>query len=571
MNFGNLDIHDLKSKFNKVKAAVLNLTELEQKVKEATNSDAWGASSSLMLEISQATYDYQGFNEVMPAVYKRFTEAGKSWRNIYKALTLLEYLIKNGSERVVDFARAHTYDLKALNNFNHIDEKGKDQGINIRHRAKIILDLLGDDNLIRDERAKAKANRNKYSGTGSDTAMGMGGSGGRYGGFGSQSKYQGYGPDSHQSERGGGFSDNGYSSGGFSDKPSSGSVSGSVEYSSNSLKSKSNDEFGDFQTGSGGAEKRQQEMDLLGFDEPAQSNAGGGDDWGAFSAAPVANKANDDFADFQAAPVLAPPPQNYVPAASGFANFASFSQPIPAQATSNNLLGGFSPPKNSSTSPSNGFANFSAFSAPPLSQPSMSAMPDLMGGSPPLPATSAPSSNFPTLQQPLSATASNSAPTSANPKNDLWNTNLVNLDSLGKFQSPSQQSGPSMNSLAQTPTSSAPRRQSLSQSNFAAFGSVPTSTPTSIQQPGQFNRTPSNVGMGMGGMNMNMGMMHGQGQVTPTGMAAGSGMMGGFANFGGQGMGGQQKPNHQQPQQMGMMGGMQSGQQSGSAQDDLLF
>ncbi|KAJ1499189.1 Epsin-3, clathrin recruitment and traffic between the Golgi and endosome, partial [Coelomomyces lativittatus] len=81
MNFGHLthlDVHDLKSAFNKVKAAVLNLTELEQKVKEATNSDAWGASSSLMQEIAQ------GFNEVMPSIYKRFSQEGRTWRNIYK-------------------------------------------------------------------------------------------------------------------------------------------------------------------------------------------------------------------------------------------------------------------------------------------------------------------------------------------------------------------------------------------------------------------------------------------------------------------------------------------------------
>jgi epsin len=42
----------------------------------------------------------------------------------------LEYLIKNGSERVIDYARDHVYELKALKNFNYVDEKGKDQGIN---------------------------------------------------------------------------------------------------------------------------------------------------------------------------------------------------------------------------------------------------------------------------------------------------------------------------------------------------------------------------------------------------------------------------------------------------------
>lgn len=72
----------------------------------------------------------------------------RQWRQIYKvcsprsllqtfnpylacqALQLLEYLIKHGSERVVDDARSHISTLKMLRNFHYIDEKGKDEGIN---------------------------------------------------------------------------------------------------------------------------------------------------------------------------------------------------------------------------------------------------------------------------------------------------------------------------------------------------------------------------------------------------------------------------------------------------------
>ena len=75
----------------------------------------------------------------------------RQWRQIYKAyhnsllwlvflslivvftlqaLQLLEYLIKHGSERVVDDARSHLSTLKMLRSFHYIDEKGKDQGIN---------------------------------------------------------------------------------------------------------------------------------------------------------------------------------------------------------------------------------------------------------------------------------------------------------------------------------------------------------------------------------------------------------------------------------------------------------
>ena len=50
--------------------------------------------------------------------------------HLSQALQLLEYLIKHGSERVVDDARSHVSTLKMLRSFHYIDEKGKDQGVN---------------------------------------------------------------------------------------------------------------------------------------------------------------------------------------------------------------------------------------------------------------------------------------------------------------------------------------------------------------------------------------------------------------------------------------------------------
>ena len=47
-----------------------------------------------------------------------------------QSLQLLEYLIKHGSERVVDDARSHISTIKMLRSFHHIDDKGKDEGIN---------------------------------------------------------------------------------------------------------------------------------------------------------------------------------------------------------------------------------------------------------------------------------------------------------------------------------------------------------------------------------------------------------------------------------------------------------
>lgn len=48
----------------------------------------------------------------------------------FQSLTLLHYLLKNGSERVISNARDHLFEMRSLESYKYIDEKGKDQGLN---------------------------------------------------------------------------------------------------------------------------------------------------------------------------------------------------------------------------------------------------------------------------------------------------------------------------------------------------------------------------------------------------------------------------------------------------------
>jgi epsin len=83
----------------------------------------------------------------------------------------------------------------------------------VRNRASEIATLLGDLEKIRQERRKAKANKTKYGGVGSDGGMSFTQpGGGRFGGFGSESVHSGGGGGGSGSAgyRGGG----GYDSGG---------------------------------------------------------------------------------------------------------------------------------------------------------------------------------------------------------------------------------------------------------------------------------------------------------------------------------------------------------------------
>ncbi|XP_073801085.1 epsin-3 isoform X4 [Danio rerio] len=155
-----------------VKNIVNNYTDAEIKVREATSNDPWGPPSSLMMEISDLTFNVVAFTEVMGIIWKRLNDHGKNWRHVYKALNLLEYLIKTGSERVAQQCKENIYAIQTLRDFQYIDRDGQDQGMSVREKSKQLVALLRDDERLKQERSQAHKTRERV--TGSTSAMGYG-------------------------------------------------------------------------------------------------------------------------------------------------------------------------------------------------------------------------------------------------------------------------------------------------------------------------------------------------------------------------------------------------------------
>lgn len=308
-------------------------------------------------------------------IYRRFTEkSAEEWRQIYKALQLLEFLIKHGSERVIDDARGHITLLKMLRQFHFIDLNGKDQGINVRNRAKELAELLGDVERIRTERKKARATKNKYTGVEGGASFG--------GGFSSQGRYGGYGPES---SGGGPAGYGGYSGGVYGDGGGFGGQSSDYQESSGAGRSDRFEEYDEFDEGDRpaasssrrtrterpgtkkttpeAAKPKEPEVDLFSFDEPATTSsaptrtAGSGlaDLAGPSSAAAPADDDDDEFDDFQSA----------APSAQPSSASAAFAQPLaapaaaPTQAASSQAFAALSPSTSTSATPS-----YSAFATP---------------------------------------------------------------------------------------------------------------------------------------------------------------------------------------------------------------
>ncbi|KAL2157970.1 hypothetical protein VTH06DRAFT_4779 [Thermothelomyces fergusii] len=379
----NLTLYDIKAGVRKVQNAVMNYTEMEAKVREATNNEPWGASSTQMQEIADGTFNYQTLNEIMPMIYRRFTEkSAEEWRQIYKALQLLEYLIKHGSERVVDDARSHITLIKMLRQFHYIDQNGKDQGVNIRHRANELAKLLSDVDLIRAERKKARANKGKFTSIQGGSGFG---SSSRYGGFGSDSSYRGGSSSTYGGYAGGVYGDGG-GFGGQSDEyhTSQSRADKFEEYdefdeaerpaASTSRVTRDTTERAGVKRTTDQPKKKEPEVDLVSFDEPAPPAEPAPAKSSALASLDTGAADDDEFDDFQSAtpaPQAAglsasqttalPPPITTSVSSMPLAAPQPVSAPQQANLSGMVALSSISPPPSSSASPA---ANVSAFSAP---------------------------------------------------------------------------------------------------------------------------------------------------------------------------------------------------------------
>ncbi|KAL0202638.1 hypothetical protein M9458_000656, partial [Cirrhinus mrigala] len=75
------------------------------------------------------------------------------------ALTLLDYLAKTGSER-------NAFTIQTLRDFQYVDRDGRDQGVNVREKAKQLVALLRDEERLRQERAQALKTKERMAGGG---------------------------------------------------------------------------------------------------------------------------------------------------------------------------------------------------------------------------------------------------------------------------------------------------------------------------------------------------------------------------------------------------------------------
>eukprot|EP00210_Caulerpa_lentillifera_P004338 g4137.t1 len=137
-------------------------TPLERRVREATRNEPWGPSGTLLTEISEASKEDNNCSAVL---IFRLQYPPEKWRNVYKALQVLEFLLKRGSETHIEDAKINFSELlENLKDFDFVGTDGRDYGVKIRMKAHTIRNLLGDEKLLKTKRSRLQGLHTKFVG-----------------------------------------------------------------------------------------------------------------------------------------------------------------------------------------------------------------------------------------------------------------------------------------------------------------------------------------------------------------------------------------------------------------------
>ncbi|KZV34485.1 ENTH/VHS family protein [Dorcoceras hygrometricum] len=152
----------------KIKTARLALTDVTQPncnplismislAEEATNGDPGGPDAQTLKLISRSAFELDDYWRIVEILHKRLVRFERRfWRESYKAVVVLEYLMTHGPGSVADEFQTDRDVIKEMENFQHVDERGFNWGETVREKAERVLKLLEKGPLLKEERDRAR-------------------------------------------------------------------------------------------------------------------------------------------------------------------------------------------------------------------------------------------------------------------------------------------------------------------------------------------------------------------------------------------------------------------------------
>lgn len=158
----------LKEKIKTARLALTDVTPAQLLVEEATSGNPGAPDTRTLKLISRAAFEIDDYWRIVEILHKRLMNFDRRyWRASYQALIVLEHLLTHGPERVSEEFQNDRDVVGETGNFQYIDEKGFNWGLNVRKKAERILKLLDDRLFLKEERNKARTVTRGIEGFGS--------------------------------------------------------------------------------------------------------------------------------------------------------------------------------------------------------------------------------------------------------------------------------------------------------------------------------------------------------------------------------------------------------------------
>ncbi|KAL5195744.1 Epsin-2 [Glycine soja] len=158
----------LQEKYKSARMAFTDVSEAEMLAEEATNKDDCCPHAKTMTRIAEASFDVDEYWRIVDVLHKRLYNIDwDQWKQSYKALVLLEFLLTHGTREFAQEFQCDAEIIEELGIFTHIDKKGFNWGSRMLKLSEQILKLLQDEEALIEARLKALKITNEIQGFGS--------------------------------------------------------------------------------------------------------------------------------------------------------------------------------------------------------------------------------------------------------------------------------------------------------------------------------------------------------------------------------------------------------------------
>ncbi|XP_039048761.1 epsin-3 [Hibiscus syriacus] len=177
----------LQEKYRDARIAFTDVTAAELLTEDATNNDPWGPDVRTMTKISETSFNMEDYWRIVHIIHRRLDrKEWKHWRQFYKTLVLLEFLLTHGPTTFAGEFMCDYEGIEELGTFTHvvpdlcfsaflfefilyescITLDTFDWGLNMQKRSDNVLELLQGGESLRQARLKALKTSKEIKGFG---------------------------------------------------------------------------------------------------------------------------------------------------------------------------------------------------------------------------------------------------------------------------------------------------------------------------------------------------------------------------------------------------------------------